>query len=125
MLAHASLRFDIPVSDLSRAKEFYAEKLGLTCNYENEHSAQYRYASSYFVLTPSASAGKAKYSLLTWLVEDIYEVKRWLEKRGVTFEEFDFGDAKTIDGIADLGNDRVAWFKDSEGNLLAIAELGE
>ena len=124
MLAQSNLRFDIPVSDLARAKKFYAERLGLICNYENEFCAQYRYSESYFVLTPSDSAGKASYSLLTWLIEDIGEVKRWLENRGVSFEEYDLGDAMTTDGIADLGGDRIAWFKDSEGNLLAIAELG-
>jgi predicted enzyme related to lactoylglutathione lyase len=81
MLTNANLRFDIPVSDLSRAKKFYAEKLGLTCNFENEYSAQYRYSDSYFVLTPSDSAGNANYSLLTWIVDDIHKVKRWLEER--------------------------------------------
>lgn len=123
MLTNAHLRFDIPVRDLSRAKSFYAERLGLTCNYENEFCAQYRYAESYFVLTSSKSAGNAEYSLLTWLVDDIDQVKSWLEERGVTFEEYDFGDTQTVDGIADLGGDRIAWFKDSEGNLLAIAEV--
>lgn len=123
MLANVNMRFDIPVSDLSRAKKFYAERLGLTCNYENDFCAQYRYSESYFVLTPSESAGKASYSLLTWLVDDIAKVKRWLEERGISFEKYDFGETKTVDGIANLGEDRVAWFKDSEGNLLAIAEL--
>lgn len=124
MLTSTPLRFDIPVSDLVRAKKFYSDQLDLTCNYENEYCAQYRYSDSYFVLTPSDSAGKASYSLLTWLVDDIIKVKQWLEERGVTFEECDLGDIRTIDGIAVLGDDRVAWFKDSEGNLLAIAELG-
>lgn len=123
MLADAHLRFDIPVSDLMRAKRFYAERLGLTCNYENEFCAQYRYAASYFVLTPSENAGKAEHSLMTWLVDDIDLVRSWLGERGVTFEEYDFGDTRTVNGIAKLGGDRIGWFKDSEGNLLAIAEV--
>jgi predicted enzyme related to lactoylglutathione lyase len=124
VLKQSNLRFDIPVSDLSRAKKFYADQLGLVCNYENDYSAQYRYSSSYFVLTPSESAGRARHSILTWLVEDITSVKRWLEDRGVAFEEYDLGYTKTIEGIAQLGDDRVTWFRDSEGNLLAIAQLG-
>lgn len=123
MLQNAHLRFDIPVSDLARAKRFYAERLGLTCNYENKFCAQYRFAESYFVLTPADSAGRAQHSLLTWLVDDIEAVKLWLEERGVSFEEYDFGETKTVNGIADLDGDRIAWFKDSEGNLLAIAEV--
>jgi predicted enzyme related to lactoylglutathione lyase len=124
MLGQSNLRFYIPVSDLSRVKKFYADQLGLVCTYENEFSAQYRHSDSYFVLTPSESAGQARHSLLTWLVEDIFTVKTWLESRGLSFEEYDFGDTKTIAGIADLGDDRVAWFRDSKGNLLAIAQLG-
>jgi predicted enzyme related to lactoylglutathione lyase len=123
MLKDFPLRFDIPVSDLRRAKNFYAEKLGLKPNFENDYTAQYRYSESYFVLTSSDSAGKAKYSLLTWLVEDVDAVKSWLEEKGVVFEEYDFPGMKTVNGIATLGTDRMAWFKDSEGNLLAIAEV--
>jgi hypothetical protein len=93
------------------------------CNYENEFCAQYRYGESYFVLTPSESAGKAQHSLLTWLVDDIETVKTWLEVRGVVFENYELDNIKTVDGIADFGKDRVAWFKDSEDNLLAIAEV--
>ena len=123
MLQGFHLRFDVPVSDLDRAKAFYAHQLGLIPSHENEFSAQYRYQDSYFVLTPSASAGRGEHSILTWLVDDILATKTWLEDRGVEFNEYDLGDLKTSDGIAVLGSDQVAWFNDSEGNLLAIAEV--
>ncbi len=45
-----------------------------------------------------------------------------LKKRGVVFEEYDMPGLKTVDSIAELGNLRGAWFKDSEGNILAIGE---
>jgi hypothetical protein len=41
----------------------------------------------------------------------------------VEFEDYDVPGLKTEDGIADLGFERSAWFKDSEGNTLAIAQL--
>lgn len=40
--------------------------------------------------------------------------------RGVEFEEYDFPELETIDGIADIEGERSAWFKDSEGNLVAV-----
>ena len=51
------------------------------------------------------------------------EVAR-LRGRGVVFEDYNFGDGdKTVDGIlADAEGDQNAWFKDSEGNILALAE---
>ena len=46
-----------------------------------------------------------------------------LRRRGVRFEAYDFPGLKTIDGIADLGYEKSAWFRDSEGNLLALGQL--
>jgi hypothetical protein len=39
------------------------------------------------------------------------------------FEDYDFGDLKTEDGLADLGAARAAWFKDSEGNTYELTEV--
>jgi hypothetical protein len=42
----------------------------------------------------------------------------------VVFEEYDFPGLRTVDGIARLGDvERAAWFKDSEGNILAISQF--
>jgi hypothetical protein len=41
----------------------------------------------------------------------------------VRFEEYDFPGLKTNHGIADLGYEKAAWFRDSEGNLLALGQL--
>jgi len=123
-LKNAAMRFEIPVQDKERAKKFYSDNLGLKPTHENPYSIQYRYGDSYFVLTESASAGQGQYSLLTWIVEDIDTTKSELEAKGVQFENYDLPFVKTVNGIATLDNDRVAWFKDSEGNLLALAEMG-
>jgi catechol 2,3-dioxygenase-like lactoylglutathione lyase family enzyme len=48
-----------------------------------------------------------------------------LRSRGVTFEEYDipeFG-LKTVDGVAEMGGTKSAWFKDSEGNILNLAQM--
>jgi hypothetical protein len=47
-----------------------------------------------------------------------------LRERGVTFEEYDMPGLKTVDGIADRGGMKTAWFKDSEGNIIAVSERG-
>jgi hypothetical protein len=51
------------------------------------------------------------------------EVAR-LRGRGILFEEYDFGDdGKTVGGIlSDAEGDASAWFKDSEGSILALVE---
>ena len=45
-----------------------------------------------------------------------------LKARGAVFESYDFGDAfRTVDGIAtSAAGEKMAWLKDSEGNLVSI-----
>ncbi len=56
-------------------------------------------------------------------VKDIVASVAKLKSRGVQFEEYDFPGVKTNQGIADLGYEKAAWFRDSEGNLLALGQL--
>lgn len=112
----------VPATDLGRAKEFFAEKLGLVPESEDADAAHYRSASGTFDLYPTEYAGTAQHTLLAWEVDDIDRVVDGLRQRGVVFEEYDLPGLKTVDGIADLEADRVAWFKDSEGNILAVAQ---
>lgn len=46
-----------------------------------------------------------------------------LKARGVIFEEYDFHSLKTINGVARMGPVKIAWMKDSEGNLLGLAQM--
>jgi CO/xanthine dehydrogenase Mo-binding subunit len=38
------------------------------------------------------------------------------------FEEYDMGQLKTVNSIATGGGAKTAWFKDTEGNTLAISQ---
>jgi catechol 2,3-dioxygenase-like lactoylglutathione lyase family enzyme len=123
MLANRPIRLSIPARDLARAKQFYADKLGLTPSSESEFGLNYRSENGLFTIVPSESAGQASYSLLTWIVDDIETMMSAMRTQGIEFEDYDLPFLKTVNGIADFGQDKVAWFKDSEGNLLAIAQV--
>jgi hypothetical protein len=45
-----------------------------------------------------------------------------LRGKGVSFEEYDLPGLKTVNGIAELGGMRGAWFKDPEGNILSVVQ---
>ncbi len=55
-------------------------------------------------------------------LDDLDSVVEQLRNNGVVFEEYDLPGFKTVNGIADIAGERGAWFKDSEGNLLAVGE---
>ena len=46
-----------------------------------------------------------------------------LRERGVVFEQYDLGDVQMVDGLADFGVAKAAWFKDSEGNTYELTEV--
>jgi predicted enzyme related to lactoylglutathione lyase len=117
-----SVEAAIPASDFERAKAWYAEKLGLKPEWEDQGGAWYQIEATGFLLYASQFAGTNQATAAGFTVDDIEGTVGELRERGVVFEEYDFPGLKTEDGVADLGSELAAWFKDSEGNILAIFE---
>ena len=116
----------LPASDFERAKSWYKDKLGMTpAKEEMPGYAWYRCGDgSWFILTMTPSAGTAKNTAAGFTVKGIESVMDDLRSRGVAFEEYDFGDmGKTQDGLMTMGQYKVAWFKDSEGNIVEISQV--
>jgi catechol 2,3-dioxygenase-like lactoylglutathione lyase family enzyme len=131
MLKDGRVATRIPVRDLGRARKFYADKLGLEPSEERPGGLLYRCASGEFALFESAGASSGTHTQMAWEVDDIEATVAELKERGLVFEEVDLPGLKTVDGIAEVsGNypsksgkgERAAWFRDSEGNVLAIGE---
>ena len=114
----------IPAADIERAKTWYAETLDLKPDYEDPGGVQYQVGSgTEFWVYPSQFAGTNQATCMGWLADDLQAEMDDLRAKGVTFEEYDIPGVKTENGIADFGNgDRGCWFKDSEGNILALFE---
>ncbi|MFF6772912.1 hypothetical protein ACFY8W_05045 [Streptomyces sp. NPDC012637] len=75
-----------------------------------------------FTIYATPSGGQAAHTLAGWAVTDLDAEMEVLRARGVTFEEYDLPGLVTVDGVAEAGGVRSAWFKDSEGNILALVE---
>ena len=121
---------DFPVSaraaaiDLDRARRWYEEKLGLAPEHEDPGGAWYRFGGdTWLYLYGTPSAGTAQNTIAGWAVRDIESVMAGLRERGVTFEDYDLGEVQMVDGLADFGMAKAAWFKDSEGNTYELTEV--
>ena len=113
----------IAVSDLQRAKSFYEQTLGFSPEREQVDGIMYRSGDSRFFVYPSQFSGSAQQTVASWEVDDLEAVVADLSQRGITFEQYDLEYLKTDErGIADSGGFRVAWFKDPDGNILAVGE---
>ena len=110
--------------DLDRARQWYEDKLGLTPDTSDQGGHWYRFGGdTWLYLYGTPSAGTAQNTIAGWAVKDIEAVMADLRGRGVTFEDYDFGEAKTVDGLIDFGGAKAAWFKDSEGNTFELTEV--
>ena len=112
----------LPAQNVQRARRFFEEKLGLLPYAEVNNHLRYEVGGAYFVIFPSSGSASGTHDQLGFMVEDIKETVAGLREKGVVFEEFEVAGASVEDGIAYFGHLKAAWFKDSEGNLLNLAE---
>ena len=123
MLTNAPIVPYIPVANVARARKFYEGMLGLTAKEEYAGGVIYECGKgSWVFMYPSAGAGTSKASTAFWAVDDVEAEVAALKARGVAFEEYDMPGIKMENSIATGGGAKTAWFKDSEGNILAISQ---
>ena len=114
----------LPAKDIVRARNYYLDVLGLEpADTMDEENLLYRCGKgTAFLLYQTDNAGTAKNTQMGWVTGDIGAEMQDLRSRGVVFEEYDFPGLKTDNGIASTPAGKVAWFLDSEGNILNISE---
>ena len=123
MLKDAPVVPYIPASDIARAREFYERKVGLVARQEIAGGVVYECAAgSWIFLYQSSGAGTSQASQAFWQVKDVEAEVAALRARGVVFEDYDMPGFKTVNGIFTGGGSKAAWFKDSEGNIMALIE---
>lgn len=123
MLKDAMVMPTIPVSDLAAARKFYEDTLGLEMSREDMMGVMYESGEGTAILVyPSAGAGTSEGTCAGWKVDDLEAVMEELRGKDVEFEEYDMPELKTINGVAEMGGMKSAWFKDPDGNILAITE---
>jgi catechol 2,3-dioxygenase-like lactoylglutathione lyase family enzyme len=112
----------IPAKDLEKTRRFYEDVLGFSPDIEDPGGISYKSGRGRFNVYPTEFAGTAQHTLIGWNTDDIEKAVDEAIARGVTFEQYDMGDFKTdAKGIATMGeNEKAAWFKDPEGNILSI-----
>ena len=123
MLQKSPMYAYIPVANLARARQFYEQKLGFKPAREVAGGVRYEFGGgTACFMYPSPNAGTSKASQAFWQVDDVEREVAELKARGVKFEEYDMPGFKTKDGIATAGGAKSAWFKDTEGNILALVQ---
>ena len=122
MLAGKDPIATIAEKDLGAARKFYEGTLGLKVEDASGTEAQmYRSGSSQLIVYRSDFAGTNKATALNFVVGDeLDRIVKGLRDRGVTFEHYDMPDVKREGDIHLAGPMKLAWFKDPDGNIIAL-----
>jgi predicted enzyme related to lactoylglutathione lyase len=123
MLQESPMYAYLPATDVTRARAFYEQTLGFRPSEEVAGGVVYKFAGgTACFLYPTQNAGTNRASQAFWQVKDVEREVAELKSRGVRFEEYDGPGMKMVNSIATGGGAKSAWFKDTEGNILAIVQ---
>ena len=126
MLADARVHPTLPVVDFDRARKFYEGILGLkVIKTDPSPGAVLQAGEGTYLYIYKREATKADHTAASFTVKDVEATVKGLKAKGVVFDELDIPSmgVKTVDGIATIGDMKGAWFKDTEGNTLAVTNM--
>jgi predicted enzyme related to lactoylglutathione lyase len=115
----------MPAQDVKRARQFYEQKLGLTPTDEQpDGSAMYRTGETGFLVFQSMGKPSGEHTQMGLNVDDLNAAVTELKSKGVKLEEYDLPNFKSENGIVNMPDgSKGAWFKDTEGNLIAVNQM--
>jgi catechol-2,3-dioxygenase len=121
MLANKEAVATVAVKDLTAAKKFYGDILGLKPTPVPEPEVlNYKSGNSTVLVYKSQFAGTNKATSVTWIVDDVEGMVKDLKAKGIAFEHYDFPGMTRKGDVHIAGKSKAAWFKDPDGNILAV-----
>ena len=125
MLGNATVAAVVATTDLERARAFYGDMLGLSASDAPvaDGAGEVVYAcggGTSLVVYERATAGDSGATCANFRVQDVAGTVQRLRGKGVVFEDFDMEGAKSENGVLTMNGFQAAWFKDPDGNILAV-----
>jgi catechol 2,3-dioxygenase-like lactoylglutathione lyase family enzyme len=120
VLAEAPFIGFIPVRDLPEARNFYEGTLGLRVVEATPFALVLDASGTMLRLTPVPELSAQQFTIAGWQVPDISATARSLADRGVRFSRYDSMEQDDLGIWTTPAGDRVAWFKDPDGNTLSL-----
>ena len=122
MLSSSRIIGFVPTIDAKRAREFYENKLGFRFVSDDAFALVMMAGDTMIRVGKAKEFTPAAYTVLGWEVQDIQAMVSWLKARGVLFEKYPFIQDQELGIWTAPTGDRVAWFKDPDGNVLSVSQ---
>jgi catechol 2,3-dioxygenase-like lactoylglutathione lyase family enzyme len=122
MLASSKIVGFVPTRDSKAAREFYEGKLGFRFVSDDQFALVMMAGDTMIRIAKAKDFTPAPYTVMGWEAQDIEPLVRWLASRGVAFEKYPFIQDQELGIWTAPGGDKVAWFKDPDGNVLSVSQ---
>jgi catechol 2,3-dioxygenase-like lactoylglutathione lyase family enzyme len=122
MLASSKIIGFVPTKDSVKARGFYEGILQFQFVSDDMFALVMKAGETVLRVGKVQDFTPAPYTVLGWEVSNIEEVAKWLQKRGVTLEKFPFVQDKELGIWTTPDGDKVAWFRDPDGNVLSVSQ---
>ena len=122
MLATNKLIGFVLTKDAKAARAFYEDKLGFQFVSDDPFALVMKSGENMIRIVKAKDLNPPPYTVLGWEVKDIAGIVRWLTERGVVFEKYPFVQDQQQGIWTTPSGDKVAWFKDPDGNVLSVSQ---
>ena len=122
MLASAKMVGFVPTNDYDEARAFYEGKLGFQFVSLDQFALVLTIGGHKIRIAKISNFTPLQGTILGWEVENIEAVAAWLRNRGVPLENYPFAQDRELGIWTAPSGDKVAWFKDPDGNILSISQ---
>jgi catechol 2,3-dioxygenase-like lactoylglutathione lyase family enzyme len=122
MLSDKTLKAFIPTVQPNQARRFYKDTLGLKLLSEDKYGLEFDANGTLLRIIIVEKLTPQPFTVLGWNLDDIISKIKLLNKKGVRFEKYDFFEQDPLGIWIAPSGDKVAWFKDPDGNLLSLTE---
>jgi catechol 2,3-dioxygenase-like lactoylglutathione lyase family enzyme len=122
MLASAKMVGFVPTKDYDKARAFFEGKLGCEFVSLDQFALVVSVGGHKIRIAKVPNFTPMQATILGWEVQDIEAVAAWLKERGVATEKYPFVQDKDLGIWTAPGGDKVAWFKDPDGNILSVSQ---
>jgi catechol 2,3-dioxygenase-like lactoylglutathione lyase family enzyme len=123
MLASASPVAFLPSTDLDRSRRFFADRLGLSVEEVTPFACVVRVGTMMLRVTKVEELRTQPFTVFGWEVPDIHAVVAALRSAGITCVRYDGLDQDAAGVWTTPGGDRIAWFRDPDGNTLSLTQF--
>ena len=114
----------LAVKDISRARDFYQNKLGLELADGDDNLLSFKTGKTILNVYVSDYAGTNKANAAVWGVGgELDAIVADLAAKGITFEHYPDMGMDYKDGIHSSGDFKAVWFKDPDGNILHLNNM--